>query len=139
MGNDAAIMPVLDNDIRYAGARYLRPAQIASPAPENPSGMDPLDLRVVVYPDPVETKTAGGIIIIDSEVEKRGMAAVNGTLIAVGSNAFEDMTKRGAVAPEPGARIMFAKYGGILFKGADGREYRVMNDLDIVGILKEAA
>lgn len=102
----------------------------------NSSGLQPLDLRVVVKPDSAETVTKGGIIIPETTKEKQSMAAVNGVLVAAGSNAWEDMRGRGGTAPQPGARIMFAKYGGVEFKGSDGETYRIMNDEDVVGLLE---
>ncbi len=32
---------------------------------------------------------------------------------------------------------MIAKYGGVMFKGTDGADYRIMNDEDVVGVLLE--
>jgi len=102
----------------------------------NNSGVQPLDLRVVVKPDSAETITKGGIIIPETTKEKQSMAAVNGTLIAAGCNAWEDVMRRGGTSPVPGQRIMFAKYGGVEFKGTDGDTYRIMNDDDVVALLE---
>lgn len=105
----------------------------------NTSGTEPIDQRVVVLPDPVEEKTKGGIILPDAHKEKQRWAQAKGTLVAVGACAWaEAKATRGFVAPEPGARVMFAKYGGATFDGDDGREYRIMNDEDVTGVLKEA-
>lgn len=105
----------------------------------NTSGLRPLDLRVVVRPDTAEEKTAGGIILTGSEVEKNKYAMCKGTLIAVGENAWEEASARSAafVKPIPGDRVMIAKYGGVMFKGPDGVDYRIMNDDDIVGKLED--
>lgn len=105
----------------------------------NSSGIEPLDLRVLVKPDPVEAKTAGGIILPDQVVESKKWETCKATLVAVGSNAWaEARAARGFVAPEPGARVMVGKYSGVLVKGEDGEEYRLMNDEDVTAILKEA-
>lgn len=105
----------------------------------NPSKIRPLDMRVLVLPDPVEKKTAGGIILIEPEVEKAQFAQCKATLIAVGENAWEEAASRSSafVKPGPGARVLIAKYGGILIKGADGEEYRMMNDEDVLAWLEE--
>ena len=97
---------------------------------DNPCGVEPLDLRVVVKPDPAETKI-GSIILPDSERDKQKFAATKGTLIAKGDNAFNEIT----VKPVVGARIMFGKYAGTTFKGADGADYIIMNDEDVIGLL----
>jgi chaperonin GroES len=110
-----------------------------APTPLNTSGVDPLDQRVVVLPDSAEQITAGGIIIPQQAVEKEQWAQTKGTLIAAGVNAWaEAKAAAGFVAPEPGARVMVAKYGGVSFKGADGKDYRIMNDEDVTGVLKES-
>lgn len=107
----------------------------ASVAQENTSGMQPLDLRVLVLPDSPEKITAGGIILPEPEVDKKAMAMTFGTLVAIGENAWEEATSRSAsfVRPVAGDRIIFAKYGGVEIKGRDGVKYRLMNDDDIIG------
>lgn len=107
---------------------------------QNSSGINPLDMRVLVRPDPVEQRTAGGIIIPDSAREQKEHAQVKATLVAVGTNAWcEAKATRGFVAPEAGARVMIAKYGGVLVTGNDGADYRIMNDADITAVLEETA
>lgn len=104
----------------------------------NSSGIRPLDMRVLVKPDPVEEVTKGGIIIVPDAVEKEKYATVKATLVAVGVNAWaEAKTHSAFTAPEPGQRVMIAKYGGVVVKGADGEEYRIMNDEDITALLEE--
>lgn len=105
----------------------------------NNSGVQPLDMRVVVKPDAINDKI-GSIIIPDTTREKQEMAAVNGTLVAAGVNAWQEAKARAFdfTKPVPGQRIMFAKYGGVQFKGADGADYRIMNDEDVIGILGDA-
>lgn len=106
---------------------------------ENTSGIVPLDLRVLVRPDDAEKKSAGGIIIPESVVDQKRMAAMKGTLVAVGENAWEEAATRSAafVKPQPGNRVMIAKYGGVVVTGLDGVDYRLLNDEDIIGRLEE--
>lgn len=105
----------------------------------NTSGINPLDMRVLVKPDPVEEVTKGGIILTASHVDQQKQAAVKATLVAVGINAWcEAKVARGFEAPQPGARVMIAKYGGTGFKGDDGEDYRIMNDEDVVAVLGDA-
>jgi co-chaperonin GroES (HSP10) len=101
---------------------------------DNPSGLTPLDLRVIIAPDPVQERV-GSILLPDAEVERKKWAQTKGTLIAVGENAFRewgDVTK-----PQPGARIVFAQYAGKTHEGRDGRKYTVANDEDVLAILEE--
>lgn len=103
---------------------------------QNNSGVRPLDNRVLVKPDTVETKTKGGIILIDTDKEQ--MAQVRATLVAAGVNAWAEAsaTSPAFTAPQAGARVLIAKYGGIVIKGDDGEDYRIMNDTDITAELE---
>lgn len=102
----------------------------------NSSGLEPLDQRVLVRPDPVEEKTSGGIILPDSVQEKKKYEVSKATLVAVGACAWsEAKATRGFVAPEPGARVMISKYGGVMIKGDDGEDYRLMNDEDVAAVM----
>jgi chaperonin GroES len=101
----------------------------------NHSGFEPMDLRVLVLPDDVEQKTAGGIILPDMTGEREKYAMIFGTLVAVGENAWEEAAARSDKfeKPQVGEHIVFAKYGGIEIKGRDGKQYRLMNDEDVLG------
>lgn len=98
----------------------------------NASGIAPVDVKVIVKPDPVEEKTAGGIILADTTKDREKYAATRGTLVAKGPNAFADWG--GDNAPEQGARVLYAQYAGSRFKGLDGDDFIVMNDEDVIGV-----
>lgn len=103
----------------------------------NPSGIEPLDLKVLVRPDTAETKTKGGIIIPDSTADRQKFAVTKATLTAVGDNAFKEWGLGNA--PAAGSRILMAQYAGARVKGLDGQEYILMNDEDVLAIIKEEA
>lgn len=103
-------------------------------------GILPMEYKVVVAPEDTEEVTKGGIILTSNAKETNDLAAVRGRLVAVSPLAF------GYAAPEEwgdhrkpkvGDAVIFAKYGGTLIKGNDGREYRVMNDKDIIAVVEE--
>lgn len=110
--------------------------------PLNTSGLVPLDKRVLVLPDAVKDRE-GSILLPDEVKEQNQWAQAKGTLIAVGetawSEAMDDAQRHGAefTPPIEGDRILFAKYGGAKVKGDDGREYRIMNDEDVIARLDE--
>jgi chaperonin GroES len=105
----------------------------------NTSGIEPLDLRVLVRLDPVTEKTAGGIFLPDQVKEQEKFATVKATMVAVGINAFAEAKGNPAFTPpQPGNRVMIAKYGGVNVKGDDGADYRLLNDADVVALLREA-
>lgn len=103
----------------------------------NPSGFIPLDLRVLVLPDPIEEKK-GSILLPDSVKEANKWAQANGTIIAVGDNAWEEAKARAPAfrPPAPGDRILYGKYAGQKVTGKDGRDYCIMNDEDIIARLE---
>lgn len=104
----------------------------------NPSGLHPLDLRILVKPDPVEEVSKGGIIIADSIRDRSKYAATKATLIAAGANAFREWGA-GARKPEPGDRVLFAQYTGAREQGSDGEDYIVMNDADLLAVIEGGA
>lgn len=101
----------------------------------NTSGLTPLDLRILVKPDPVEEKTKGGIILADTTRDKSKYAATKATLVAVGENAFREWGE-GARKPKPGDRVLFAQYSGARHEGNDGQDYICMNDADLLAVIE---
>lgn len=114
------------------------------------TGIYPSGNRVVVKPDEIERKTAGGILIPDAQADKHMYAQSTGVLVAVGPDAFThscevverlidgswkpvERTVKGYSTPfaEVGDRVAFAKYGGLQVEGEDGETYRILNDEDI--------
>lgn len=102
----------------------------------NTSGLDPLDVRVLVLPDPVSEKI-GSIFVPDAQKERDRFAQMKGTLIAIGTNAWSEAAASSAlfVKPVPGTRVLISKYGGVIVTGDDGKDYRIMNDEDVTAIL----
>lgn len=105
----------------------------------NNSGVQPLDLRVLVKPDAAQEKTAGGIILPDAVKDQEKHAVQKGTLVAIGENAWEEAAARSGAfrKPVPGDRVMIGKYAGVRLKGVDGEDYVLMNDEDVIGRLEE--
>ena len=98
----------------------------------NKSGMRPINQNVLVKADEVEEKTAGGLIIPDSNKDRMQHAAEVGTLVARCDDAFEEMKPESQ--PNPGEKVFFAKYAGAAIEGSDGETYRLMKDIDITGV-----
>jgi chaperonin GroES len=98
----------------------------------NASGIQPVDVRILVKPDAAEEKTAGGIIIPDATKDRQKFATIKATVVAVGPNAFKDWGVGNGV--EPGGRVYVAQYAGARVKGDDGEEYVLMNDEDVTAV-----
>lgn len=97
----------------------------------NTSGIRPINLNVLVLPDPVEEKQ-GSIVLPDEIKQKMQWAQTEGTLVALCPDAFREMKSR----PKPGTRVAFARHNGSNVKGKDGQEYRLLKDVDITGLLE---
>lgn len=82
----------------------------------------PLADRVLVLPDPAETKTAGGIIIPDTAKEKPD----SGTVIAVGGKVTD-------IAE--GNKVLYRKYAGTEVSN-EGKTYLVMKQDDVTAIVE---
>ena len=103
----------------------------------NESGIRPVEYKILIKPDIVEEKTAGGIIKPDKTHEMEGWAQVKGTLVAIGGAAFGDpFTAEEHDCLVPGARVYYSKYSGITFTGSDGEEYRICADKDLGGVVE---
>ncbi|MDB5478248.1 MAG: groS [Alphaproteobacteria bacterium] len=90
----------------------------------------PLHDRVLVSRLEGRETTKGGIIIPDTAKEK----PMEGTVVAVGTGYHgEDGTTR-PLAVQTGDTVVFAKWSGTELT-IDGKEYLVMKESDIMGIL----
>ncbi|WP_185858378.1 co-chaperone GroES [Blattabacterium cuenoti] len=85
----------------------------------------PLADRVLVQPDPAETKTESGIIIPDTAKEK----PQKGTIIAVGQGK-----KNEPMILKEGNRVLYGKYSGTELKW-EGEEYLIMRESDVIAII----
>ena len=82
----------------------------------------PLGDRVLVKPDAVETKTAGGIIIPDTAQEK----TQRGVVVAVG----DDKEK---IKVSVGQKVIHDKYAGTQIQ-IDGVDHLILKSNDLVAI-----
>lgn len=96
----------------------------------------PTGTRILVKPDPIETKTKSGIYIAQDEKIAQA-AAVTGTVIALGELAFKEFVD-GAFKQvyEPfakvGDRIQYKRYTGVSVKASDSdEEFLLLNDNDV--------
>jgi len=94
----------------------------------------PLADRLVVERIESDTKTAGGIIIPDTAKEK----PKQGKVLAVGPGAKDENGKRIPVDVSVGDIVLFTQWAGNEIK-MDGKEYLVMKESDVIGIVVGAA
>jgi co-chaperonin GroES (HSP10) len=113
--------------------------------PINTSGIIPLDHRLLVLHDVVSDKFEGtSLIRPDAERDKQKHAQTKATVIACGdmcwAEARYDAQRFGvdAIFPEPGSRVLVGRYTGDTHKGADGQDYTVLNDSDVIAFLDKS-
>ena len=85
---------------------------------------------MLVQPVKEQEVAKGGIIIPDTAKEK----PQQGTVIAVGTGKLDDQGKKIAFNVKKGDKVLMPKYGGTEIK-LDGKEYQIMREEDILGIL----
>jgi chaperonin GroES len=97
---------------------------------QNTSGITPCDVKVLVLPAPPEDRSKGGILFTDTAKERDKFAAMRGSVVAKGPNAFADWGSE--AAPAVGSHVAYAQYAGKWLRGSDGAEYLIMNDEDVI-------
>lgn len=101
-------------------------------------GLRATGFALIVAVPPVEEKTAGGLYLPDSAKEKERLTAVQGRIVSMSPAAFDHADFSGS-APSIGNVVQFAKLAGVMTTGADGREYRIIQDKDVMAIVEEVA
>ena len=93
--------------------------------------LKPLGDRVLVEPVEEKETKKGGIIIPDTAKEK----PTEGIVVAVGTGKTDDNGKKVPFEVKKGDRVLVSKYGGTEIK-LDGKEYKIMNSDDILGVIE---
>ena len=92
----------------------------------------PLHDRVVIERIDPEAKTAGGIIIPDTAMEK----PQQGKVVGVGPGGRDEAGKLIPIDLEVGDLVLFGKWSGTEVK-LDGEDLLIMKESDIMGVLDE--
>lgn len=98
----------------------------------------PMEFNVVVELDPVEEKTAGGLILPQAKVDRDKLEAEEGTLVAVSPHAFSYAEwPEGARQPQVGDRVLVARFAGVL-RERDGKSLKIVKDKDIIAVVAQS-
>jgi len=92
----------------------------------------PLHDLVVVRRLESETKSSGGIVLLDNTIEKPNQ----GEVLAIGPGKTLDNGAIKVLGVKAGDKIVFGKYAGSEIK-IDDQEVIVMREDDIIGVLNE--
>ena len=90
--------------------------------------LKPLGDRILIEPLKAEEVTRAGIIIPDSAMEERS----EGKVVALGSGIVKG--KKYEFSVKVGDKVLYGKYSGEEVK-IDGKEYKIIKEEDILGIL----
>lgn len=101
-------------------------------------GFRPVEYYVVIAPERIEERTAGGIILTQAKREVDEIATQKGRIVAVSPLAwtFADGAEHAA---RVGDVVLFGRYAGTLIEGDDGEKYRLCRDKDVVAVFDEPA
>lgn len=106
-------------------------ATITAQTTYDTSKLDPVGDRILIKPFVIEEKSAGGIVLASETVDKEAMAQIQATVIKLGPEAYEGRKPWCNV----GDKVLFAKYTGLLYKGEDGEDYRIIRDVDVIAVI----
>ena len=98
---------------------------------------EPTGWRMLVLPYKGQAKTKGGIYLTDKHMEERGYQTVTGLVLKMGPDAYKD-EKRFPNGPwcKKNDWIIFGRYAGSRF-GIEGGEVRILNDDEIIAVVKD--
>jgi len=92
----------------------------------------PLNDRVLVKRLEAEERTKGGIVLPETAKEK----PKEGEVIAIGPGKMLESGKRQTLELKKGDKIIFESYAGTEIK-IDGKEYLLMKEDDVLGIIEK--
>lgn len=103
--------------------------------------MRPLGFGVLVKPDPLENDLKQSpdskIVIPDSVKDRQRIEISTGIIVGIGAAAWRDLAD-GQPWANVGQRVLFAKYGGKLFKDPKTNEdYVLLQDRDILMLIED--
>ncbi|QCX53588.1 co-chaperone GroES [Elizabethkingia sp. JS20170427COW] len=82
-------------------------------------------VRIIIKPQPAETKTASGLFIPDTAKEK----PQQGEVVAVGNDLKDEIA-----TVKVGDKVLYGKYSGTELKW-EGEDYLIMREADILAVI----
>lgn len=100
------------------------------PQDSNRTGFRATGHRLLLEPEPVETATESGIILTKKVVDQDKSKGVWLTVVEIGYDAWSDKSTDYC---DVGDKVLVGEYTGKFHTSPiDGKEYRFVNDLDII-------
>ncbi len=92
--------------------------------------------HVLIKMPPKETQSSGGIIIPESIADKERKACEVGQVVQLGPLAYSDKFYSYNNPVEVGDTVSFIRYSGKLITDTDGVDYLIVNDEDILAVIR---
>lgn len=127
--------PYIDTPSISEPMKYLEHGWRAAKGPQesNKSGFRACGHRVLLSPDVVEKKSAGGIVLVEKTVTAEENMAVICTVIEIGHDCWTDKTTDYC---QVGDRVLVGMYTGKFhISPIDGKKYRFVMDTDVISPL----
>ena len=102
----------------------------------NKSGIIPTGHYILVKPDPVETKTSGGIVLVQETIDTEQRNTTKGILVAIGPIGWAEFGN-GEPWAKLGDHVCYGQYAGRNMKGIDDERYVLMNCEDILAVIND--
>ncbi|KAG9441618.1 hypothetical protein H6P81_017472 [Aristolochia fimbriata] len=121
-------------ELEHDGAKHLLLKEddiVGILSTEDIKDLKPLNDRVLIKVAEAEEKTAGGLLLTEATKEKPSI----GTVIAVGPGPLDEQGGRKPLSVSAGSTVLYSKYAGNEFKGADGSDYIVLRASDVMAVL----
>ena len=104
------------------------------PQANNKSGFSATGHRLLLEPEATETSTESGIILASKTVAQDKARCVWATVLEIGHDAWSDKSTDFC---EVGDKVLVGEYTGKFHTSpVDGKEYRFVNDLDVITPLR---
>ena len=104
------------------------------PQPGNKSGFSATGHRLLLEPEVTETVTESGIVLASKTVAQDKARCVWATVIEIGHDAWSDKSTDFCGV---GDKVLVGEYTGKFHTSpVDGKEYRFINDLDVITPLR---
>lgn len=117
------------------GVKYLEEGWRAKHGPQeaNKSGFRACGHRVLLAPEEVEKKSAGGIVFVEKTVNAEENMAVVCTVLEIGHDCWSDKSTDYC---QVGDRVLVGMYTGKFhISPVDGKKYRFVMDTDVISPL----
>lgn len=109
----------------------------------NNTGIIPVGFKVLIQLEELEETTKGGIILPSKMLETEQGGHQIAIILDHGPAAFTigagDLPREWDITPKVGAKVILNRYAGIPVETKDKKEYRLINDKEILAILSEEA